>query len=200
MDKLGPRHKMCRRVGEAICGRPNCPALKRPYPPGQHGRGRKRLTEFQMRLVEKQKLRAIYLVGERQMRRYFEKATRREGVTGEELIKQLETRLDATVWRLGFALTARQAKQLVSHGHVRVDGKRVDIPSFQVKPGQEIQISEKARMFIGVREALQITPEPPAYLYRNKNEFSGSLTRLPERDEIPLPVAVEERLVVEHYS
>ena len=200
MDKLGPRHKMCRRVGEAICGRPNCPALKRPYPPGQHGRGRKRLTEFQMRLVEKQKLRAIYLVGERQMRRYFEKATRREGVTGEELIKQLETRLDATVWRLGFALTARQAKQLVSHGHVRVDGKRVDITSFQVKPGQEIQISEKARMFIGVREALQITPEPPAYLYRNKNEFSGSLTRLPERDEIPLPVAVEERLVVEHYS
>jgi len=200
MDKLGPRHKMCRRVGEAICGRPNCPALKRPYPPGQHGRGRKRLTEFQMRLVEKQKLRAIYLVGERQMRRYFEKATRREGVTGEELIKQLETRLDATVWRLGFALTARQAKQLVSHGHVRVDGRRVDIPSFQVKPGQEIQISEKARMFIGVREALQITPEPPAYLYRNKNEFSGSLTRLPERDEIPLPVAVEERLVVEHYS
>lgn len=200
MDKLGPRHKMCRRVGEAICGRPNCPALKRPYPPGQHGRGRKRLTEFQMRLVEKQKLRAIYLVGERQMRRYFEKATRREGVTGEELIKQLETRLDATVWRLGFALTARQAKQLVSHGHVRVDGRRVDIPSFQVKPGQEIQISEKARMFIGVREALQITPEPPAYLYRNKDEFSGSLIRLPERDEIPLPVAVEERLVVEHYS
>ena len=200
MDKLGPRHKMCRRVGEALCGRPNCPALKRPYPPGQHGRGRKRLTEFQMRLVEKQKLRAIYLVGERQMRRYFDKATRREGVTGEELIKQLETRLDAVVWRLGFALTARQARQLVSHGHVRVDGKRVDIPSFQVRPGQTIEISEKARTFIGVREALEITPEPPAYLYRNKGEFSGSLSRVPERDEIPLPVAVEERLVVEHYS
>lgn len=200
MDKLGPRHKMCRRVGEALCGRPNCPALKRPYPPGQHGRGRKRLTEFQMRLVEKQKLRAIYLVGERQMRRYFEKATRREGVTGEELIKQLETRLDAVVWRLGFALTARQAKQLVSHGHVRVDGRRVDIPSYQVRPAQTIEISEKARTFIGVREALEITPEPPSYLYRNKDEFSGTLSRAPERAEIPLPVAVEERLVVEHYS
>ena len=101
MDKLGPRHKMCRRVGEALCGRPNCPALKRPYPPGQHGRGRKRATEFQMRLLEKQKLRAIYGINERQMRRYFEKATRHEGVTGEELIKQLETRLDSVVLRLG---------------------------------------------------------------------------------------------------
>lgn len=200
MDKLGPRHKMCRRVGEAICGRPNCPALKRPYPPGQHGRGRKRLTEFQVRLVEKQKLRAIYGIGERQMRRYYDKANRREGVTGEELIKQLETRLDSVVLRLGFALTQRQAKQLVSHGHVNVDGKRVDVPSYQVRPGQTIEINAKARTFVGVREAVEITPEPPAYLYRNKDEFSGSLSRAPERDEIPLPVAVEERLVVEHYS
>jgi small subunit ribosomal protein S4 len=200
MDKLGPRHKTCRRVGEALCGRPNCPALKRPYPPGQHGRGRKRATEFQVRLVEKQKLRAIYLINERQMRRYFDKATRREGVTGEELIKQLETRLDSVVLRLGFALSQRQAKQLVSHGHVRVNGKRVDIPSFQVKPGSTIEVSAKARTFVGVREALQVTPEPPAYLYRNTDEFSGTLSRVPERSEIPLPAPVDERLVVEHYS
>jgi len=200
MDKLGPRHRMCRRVGEPLCGRPNCPAVKRPYPPGQHGRGRKRPTEFQMRLVEKQKLRAIYGIGERQMRRYFEKATRRRGVTGEELIRQLETRLDSVVLRLGFGLTLRQARQLVSHGHVRVDGMRVDIPSFQVKPGQAVEVSAKARTFIGVREALELAPDPPPYLYRNKEEFSGTLSRWPERDEIPLPVTIEERLVVEHYS
>ena len=200
MDKLGPRHKMCRRVGEPLCGRPNCPALKRPYPPGQHGRGRKRATEFQVRLLEKQKLRAIYGVNERQMRRYFEKATRHEGVTGEELIKQLETRLDAVVLRLGFALSLRQAKQLVSHGHVRVDGKRVNIPSYHVKAGAVIDLSTKARTFVGVREALEITPDPPSYLYRNKDDFTGTLSRAPERDEVPLPAAVDERLVVEHYS
>ena len=94
MDKIGPHHKMCRRVGEALCGRPNCPSNKRPYPPGQHGRGRKRISEYQTRLVEKQKLRHIYGVSEKQMRRYFKRATRSKGVTGEELIVQLETRLD----------------------------------------------------------------------------------------------------------
>lgn len=191
---------MCRRVGASLCGRPNCPANKRPYPPGQHGRGRKRLTEFQMRLVEKQKLRAIYGVGERQMRRYYAKAQRAGAVTGEELIRQLETRLDSVVLRLGFALTMRQARQLVSHGHVLIDGKRVDIPSAQVRPEQTIEISAKGRNFVGVREALEITPDPPPYLYRNKDEMQGLLSRMPERGEIPLPVQVEERLIVEHYS
>jgi small subunit ribosomal protein S4 len=191
---------MCRRVGEALCGRPNCPANKRPYPPGQHGRGRKRPTEFQMRLVEKQKLRAIYGIGERQMRRYYDRATRSDAVTGEELIRELEIRLDAITWRLGFALTLRQARQLVSHGHVLVDGKRIDIPSVQIRPEQTIEVSAKARTFVGVREAIEIAPEPPAYLYRNKDQMQGTLSRLPERDEIPLPVAVEERLIVEHYS
>ncbi|HEY3024263.1 MAG TPA: 30S ribosomal protein S4, partial [Actinomycetota bacterium] len=103
MDKFGPAHRTCRRVGAPLCGRPNCPANKRPYPPGQHGRGRKRLSEYQVRLLEKQKLRAIYGVGERQMRVYYDRASRRTGVTGEELIRQLETRLDAIVLRLGFA-------------------------------------------------------------------------------------------------
>lgn len=191
---------MCRRVMAPLCGRPNCPSGKRPYPPGQHGRGRKRATEFQMRLVEKQKLRAIYGIGERQMRRYFEKATRREGVTGEELLIELETRLDAVVLRLGFALSLRQARQLVSHGHILVNGKRVDIPSVIAKPEDTIAVSAKGKNFVAVREALEITPEPPAYLYRNKDEVSGTLSRLPERSEIPLPVELEERLVVEHYS
>lgn len=191
---------MCRRVGQALCGRPNCPSTKRPYPPGQHGRGRKRISEYQTRLVEKQKLRAIYGIGERQMRRYLDRATRSTAVTGEELIRELETRLDTVVLRLGFALTTRQARQLVSHGHVRLDSKRIDVPSARVKPGQTIELSDKARNFIPVREALEITPDPPGYLYRNKDEVSGTLSRLPERDEIPLPVTVEERLIVEFYS
>lgn len=200
MQKIGPKHRMCRRVGQALCGRPNCPSTKRPYPPGQHGRGRKRISEYQTRLVEKQKLRAIYGIGERQMRRYLDRATRSRAVTGEELIRELETRLDTVVLRLGFALTTRQARQLVSHGHVHLDGKRIDVPSARVKPGQTIEVSPKARNFIPVREALEITPDPPTYLYRNKDEVSGTLSRLPERDEIPLPVPVDERLIVEFYS
>ena len=191
---------MCRRVGAPVCGRPNCPSNKRPYPPGQHGRGRKRFSEYQTRLLEKQKLRAIYGISERQMRRYYDRATRRTGHTGEELIRQLETRLDTVVLRLGFALTTRQARQLVSHGHVRLDGKRIDVPSAQVRPGQTIELTEKGRNLIPVREALEITPDPPAYLYRNKDEVSGTLSRYPERGEVPLPVEVEERLVVEFYS
>ena len=153
-----------------------------------------------MRLVEKQKLRAIYGVGERQFRRYFERAERKKAVTGEELIRELETRLDTVILRLGFALTMRQARQLVSHGHVKLDGRRVNVPSAQVKPGQEIELEPKARNFIPVREAMELTPDPPAYLYRNRDEVSGTLSRLPERDEVPLPVQVDERLIVEFYA
>jgi len=200
MDKIGPRHRMCRRVGAAICGRPNCPVNKRPFPPGQHGRGRKRFSEYQMRLLEKQKLRAVYGVGERQMRRYYARAIRHTGVTGEELIRELETRLDTVTLRLGFALTARQARQLVSHGHVLVDGKRVNVPSAQVRVGQTIEVAPKAQSFVAVREALELSPDPPPYLYRNKEQFQGTLSRPPERDEIPLPIPIEERLIIEYYS
>jgi small subunit ribosomal protein S4 len=200
MDKIGPHHRMCRRVGQPVCGRPNCPALKRPYPPGQHGRGRKRYSEYQVRLLEKQKLRAIYGIGEAQMRRYYDRASRSKSVTGEELIRQLETRLDTVVLRLGFALTTRQARQLVSHGHVSVDGKRINVPSARVREGQTIEVSAKARNFVSVREALEIAPEPPSYLYRNSDEVQGTLSRLPERNEVPLPVPVEERLIIEYYS
>jgi small subunit ribosomal protein S4 len=200
MNKLGPKHRMCRRVGAPLCGRANCPSNKRPYPPGQHGRGRKRISEYQTRLLEKQKLRAIYGVNEKQMRRYYERATSVTGHTGEELLRQLETRLDTVVLRLGFALTTRQARQLVSHGHVLVDGRRLNVASARVRPGQTIELTDSARNFIPVREALEITPDPPPYLYRNKDEVSGTLSRPPERTEIPLPVQVEERLIVEYYS
>ena len=191
---------MCRRVGQPLCGRPNCPATKRPYPPGQHGRGRKRFSEYQVRLLEKQKLRAIYGVQERQMRNYYENASRSRGVTGEELIRQLETRLDSVVLRLGFALSTRQARQLVSHGHVLVDGKRLDVPSAQVRPEQTIELSAKSKNFVSVVEALELSSEPPPYLYRNKEQGQGTLSRLPERNEIPLPAEVEERLIIEYYS
>ena len=200
MQKIGPKHRMCRRVGAAVCGRPNCPVNKRPYPPGQHGRGRRRLTEYHLRLLEKQKLRAMYGVGERQFRRYFHEATRRTGVTGEELLRQLETRLDSLVLRLGFAQTVRQARQLVSHGHFLVDGKRVDIPSFNVRPGQSIAATPAAKQFFTVTEALEVTPDPPPYLERDKGNVSGRLARLPERDEIPLATEVDERLIVELMS
>jgi len=200
MQKLGPRHRMCRRVGEPICGRPNCPAAKRPYPPGQHGQGRRRPTEYHMRLLEKQKLRAIYGVQEKQFRRYFAGANKKKGVTGEELLRLLETRLDSLVLRLGFAQTMRQARQLVSHGHILVDGKRLNVPSAAVRTGQTIAASAAAKNFISVREAMEVTPDPPPYLERDKDAVSGTLVRQPERSEIPLPVTVDERLIVEFMS
>lgn len=200
MQKLGPKHRICRRVGAAVCGRPNCPTNKRPYPPGQHGRARRRLTEYHMRLMEKQKLRAMYGVGERQFRRYFAEANRRKTVTGEELIRLLECRLDALVLRLGFAQTIHQARQLVTHGHMTLEGKRVDIPSISVRPGQTIEATPAAKQFLPIREALEVTPDPPPYLERDKGNVSGRLTRLPERGEVPLPVEVDERLIVELMS
>lgn len=200
MLKRGPRHKICRRLGVPVCGRPNCPVEKRPYPPGEHGRGRRRETEYQVRLAEKQKLRAIYGVGERQFRKYFAEATKHHGVTGERLLQTLETRLDSVILRLGFALSQRQARQIVSHGHVKLDGRRVDVPSATVRPGQRVELSEKARTMIPVREALEVSPEPPAYLTRDTSAMAGTLERMPERNEIPLPVEINERLIVEHYS
>ena len=200
MQKLGPKHRICRRVGQAVCGRPNCPINKRPYPPGQHGRARRRLTEYHVRMLEKQKLRAMYGVGERQFRRYFAQASRRKGVTGEELLRLLETRLDAIVLRLGFAQTMRQARQLVSHGHFLVDGKKIDVPSATVRPGQTVAASESARNFLPIVEALEVTPDPPPYLDRDKGNVRGTLVRAPERSEIPLSVEVDERLIVEFMS
>jgi small subunit ribosomal protein S4 len=200
VKKLGSRHKICRRLGVSVCGRPNCALNRRPYPPGQQGRGRPRETEFKVRLLEKQKLRAIYGVGERQFRRYFHRAAKRTGVTGEDLIRQLESRADAVALRMGWALTMRQARQLVSHGHVRVDGRRIDVPSAEVRPGQEVELSERARGLIGVREALELQPDPPPYLQRDGDRVRGRMVAWPERSQIPLPVEIDERLIVEHYS
>src|SRR5206468_6530232 len=134
----------------------------------QHGRGRKRLSEFHMRLLEKQKLRSIYGVSEKQFRRYFAQATHKKEVTGEELLRLLETRLDALVLRLGFAQTMRPARQLVSHGHMLVDGKRINVPSAGVRAGQTIQPTAAGKNLVAVREAVEVTPDPPPYLERDK--------------------------------
>ena len=132
--------------------------------------------------------------------RDFANASRTKGVTGEELIRLLETRLDSLVLRLGFAQTTRQARQLVSHGHVLLDGKRLNVPSAAVRPGQTIACSSAAKNFLSVREALEVTPDPPEYVARDKDQASGSLLRWPERHEVPLPVEVDERLIVELMS
>jgi small subunit ribosomal protein S4 len=197
MLKIGPKHRICRRVGAPVCGRPNCASNKRPYPPGQHGQGRRRLSEYHLRLLEKQKLRSMYGVTETQFRRYFNQANRAKGVTGTELLRLLETRLDAVVLRLGFAQTMRQARQLVSHGHFTVNDRRVNVPSYHVKEGSVVAATPAARNFLSIREAMEVTNDPPVYLERDKDAVSGRLVRNPERDEIPLAVEIDERLIVE---
>jgi small subunit ribosomal protein S4 len=201
MLKLKPRHRICRRVGAPLCGRQNCPVLRRRYPPGQHGgRWISRPKEYQVRLLEKQKIRAVYGIPERQMRRYHDRAARRKRATGEELLLELETRLDSLVHRLGFAISIRQARKLVSHGHVRLNGRRVDIPSAAVRPGQTIGLTEEAARALAVREAIEQSNEIPPYLARDADRGEGKLLRMPEREEIPLPVPIDERLIVEHYA
>lgn len=196
----GPKHRICRRAGEALCGQPNCPALRRPYPPGMHGAQgrRRRQSVYGQQLLEKQKLRHIYGVLERQLRRYFKEAVRERGRPGERLLQQLETRLDNLVYRLGLARTRPQARQLVVHGHVLLNGRRVTIPSCQVKPGDEISIRPKSRGLAIIQEALSLGAVPPPYLELDAERFSGRLLRLPQREEIP--VQVDESLIVALYA
>ena len=193
-----------RRFGVALAPSPKYQRIleKRPHPPGQHGAAsarRRKVGAYGSRLLEKQKLRAFYGIAERQMRRYVDEATRRQGPTGTNLLQLLETRLAAVVYRLGFAPSIWAARQLVGHGHVLVEGKRVDIPSFGVKPGQTITISERMRR----SRQMAIWAErggivPPPYLELDRDQLSGKLVRAPERDEIPVPI--DDRLIVEFYS
>ena len=191
-----------RRFGVTLAPSPKYQKIleKRPNPPGQHGgRRRKQVGSYGMRLVEKQKLRAFYSVAERQMRRYVEEAERSQTATGLRLLQLLESRLDALVYRLGFAPSIWSARQLVRHGHVLVNGKRVDIPSAEVKPGQTIELSEKIKKSAQVqiwRERGAIPP--PAYLEVDRDAMRGNLVRLPERDEVPVPI--DDRLIIEFYS
>lgn len=174
---------------------------RRPYPPGVHGRRRRKPSDYQVRLLEKQRLRHQYDVSETQMRRAFTEAARRPGKTGENLISLLERRLDALVLRAGFARTIYQARQLVSHGHITVDGAKVDVPSYRVRPGQVIGVRERSRelppFLVAASGAHAQGPTPP-YLEVNLPELRATLLREPARAEVP--VRCQEQLVVEFYS
>ena len=166
-----------------------------------HGRGRKRISEYQVRLLEKQKLRHIYGVGERQMRGYYDRASRKTGVTGEELLRQLETRLDAVILRLGFALTQRQARQLVSHGHVKVNGRRVNIGSYRVKIGDTIEVKESSKQLTPVLEASQLGErDVPDFIEADHSKMTAKFTRIPALSDVPFAVQMEPHLIVEFYS
>jgi small subunit ribosomal protein S4 len=173
---------------------------KRPYAPGQHGQRRTKISEYGLQLREKQKAKFMYGVSEKQFRKYFQQAARREGNTGENLITVIEQRLDNVVYRMGFATTRAFARQITTHGHILVDGKKVDIPSYVVKPGQKIEIKEKSKSNPQVQRALELTNQTGIveWVDVDKDKVSGIFTRIPTREEVVIPV--EERLIVELYS
>lgn len=202
----GPVEKLERRLGvdlfmkgeRRLAGK--SALLKRPYAPGQHGQRRAKLSEYGSQLREKQKAKFMYGVSEKQFRRLFAEAARREGNTGAILVQLLEQRLDNVVYRMGFATTRRFARQLVTHGHILVDGKRVDIPSYSVRTGQKIEVIEKSKNNPQISRALDLTAQTGivAWVDVRKREKIRNFSRIPEREEVVIPV--EERFIVELYS
>ena len=193
----GPRWKLSRRLGVSLSG--SGKEMKRPYPPGQHGANqRRKMSEYGLQLQEKQKLRHMYGISEKQFRRAFDKAGKMKGVHGENFMILLESRLDNLVYRLGLARTRPQARQLVTHGHITVNGKKVDRPSYIVSPNDVIGLREKSKDLPIVKEALESNNFVPDYLTFNEDSKEGTYTRLPERAE--LPSEINETLIVEYYS
>ncbi len=183
------------------CFSDKCPIEKRNFAPGQHGKDRKaKIVGYGLQLREKQKTKRIYFTQEGQFRSYFEKAARSKGVTGEVLLQQLERRLDSIVYRLGFGISRRQARQLVRHGHVAVNGKKVNIPSYQVSVGEEISIREGSRKLPILESAKEFAghQNAPNWLQIDRDNFTGRMLSLPKREDIQLPV--NEQLIVELYS
>jgi small subunit ribosomal protein S4 len=203
----GPVCRLCRREGTKLflkgtkCLSDRCPLEKRNFAPGQHGQSRKaKIVGYGLQLREKQKAKRIYFTLETQFRAYYEKANRAQGVTGDLLIQQLERRLDNVAYRLGFAISRRQARQVVRHGHVTVNGKKVNIPSYQVNVGDEIAIRESARKLLIVEQGAQYASQNPvpAWLEANFDTFTGRVLSLPKRKDVNLPI--NEQLIVELYS
>jgi len=200
----GPQCKQCRREGQKLflkgerCLTEKCGVERRSYPPGEHGRGRVRASEYRNQLREKQKARRFYGVLERQFRGYYDKASRQEGVTGENLLRLLERRFDNVLVRLGFAASRRQARQMVNHGHWVINGRRVDIPSYQVRPDDVITIRPESGATDVVRQASELTAAVPPWLQADHDALTAKVLRLPDRSEIAAPVA--EQLIVELYS
>jgi len=199
-----PQCKQCRREGQKLflkgqrCFTEKCGVERRSYPPGEHGRGRMRQSEYRTQLREKQKARRYYQILEKQFRSYYERAARQPGVTGDNLLRLLERRLDNVLVRLGFAASRRQARQLVSHGHWMVNGRRVNIPSFQVRPDDVITIKASSKAADVVRMATELTAAVPPWLQADHDSLTAKVLRLPDRSEIATPVS--EQLIVELYS
>ena len=202
----GPVCRLCRREGMKLylkgsrCYTKKCAFERRATPPGQHGVRRRKMSEYGTQLREKQKVRRVYMVLERQFKRYFEVAETRPGVTGENLLRLLETRLDNAVFRLGFSSSRAQARQLVNHAHFTVNGKPVSIPSYQVREGDRIEVRETSRQseyFKNVKDAFR-GAQRPDWLSADADKLAGSVIALPRRDQMPLEL--NEQLVVEYYS
>lgn len=201
MKFIGPKVKLSRKLGIAITPKAVKYMEKRPYPPGQHGPakgGRPPKSEYGKQLLEKQRLRFQYNVSERQMRNYFRKALRSKHATGEMLVQLLESRLDAIVLRAGFARTIYAARQFVAHGHIEVNGERVDIPSYRVKPGDVVSVRQKSRRLAPILEAMASVPPAIAYVERDWINMQATFLRIPPREEVPVICEVEK--VVEFYS
>ena len=199
----GSKYKINRRLGANLWGRSKSPLNRnRDYGPGQHGQRRKKPSDFGTQLMAKQKLRGYYAnLGERQFRRLYEEAQRRHGDTGENLIALLERRLDAVVYRMKFVPTPFAARQFVNHGHVRVNGRRVNIPSYQVRDGDTIEVRDKAKQMVLVLEAVKSTErDVPDYLEVDDDKMRGKFVRAPKLADVPYPVPMEPNLVVEFYS
>ncbi len=201
---LGPKCRICRREGMKLflrgerCLTEKCAIERRSYPPGEHGRGRIKQSEYLLQLREKQKARRYYGLLEKQFRNYYEKAAKQQGITGEVLLRMLELRLDNVVYRLGFAASRSQARQLVRHGHFQVNARRVNIPSFQVRPDQIISVRPGSSAEQVIRDATDLTASVAPWLQADHDNLTGKVLRAPERTEIDTPV--QEQLIVELYS
>lgn len=204
----GPVCRLCRRDGTKLflkgakCFTEKCPVEKRNFPPGQHGQSKKqkKVVGYGLQLREKQKAKRIYFTLEGQFRAYYEKASNKTGVTGELLLQQLETRLDNVVYRLGLAQSRRQARQIVRHGHVQVNGRKVNIPSFQCKVGDEVAVREASKSLpvLATAQDFASGQRSVTWIDINRENLSGKILSLPKREEIQLPV--NEQLIVELYS
>ena len=201
---IGPKCRNCRREGIKLflkgerCLTEKCSVERRSYPPGEHGRGRIKQSEYLLQLREKQKARRYYGLLEKQFRTYYSKAAKGSGITGETLLRMLETRLDNVVYRLGFAASRAQARQLVRHGHWLINGRRVDVPSYQVRPEDVISIKSDSAATDTIRKATELVSTVPAWLQADHDQLTAKVLRKPERAEIAAPV--QEQLIVELYS
>jgi len=205
----GPSCKLCRREGTKLflkgsrCNSDKCAFEKRAYIPGEHGNAkgfRRRLSDYGIHLREKQKVRRIYGILEKQFMKYFKMAAKKSGITGENLLQFLECRLDNIIYRMGFAPSRKSARQIVRHGHILVNGRKVNIPSFLVRSEDEISIKEKSRGMTLIQEAMEASTEVSNYEWFevDKDQFMGKILSIPTRTQIPLDV--DERLIVEYYS